>query len=458
MASILLIWPQAFASPFASSSVAWIPTLRVLQKSSTFASVQDVEHYSNWLGLLYMDFRINAVVGGAAMTAKNPSYAFNSSQLPLRRYFNSSQEIPDGSTIDMAMPYFSVNLSWIDASSDNRSQNVGSTEYQDVDNEFQIRTVGALGIVRSTPWDADSNLPTAPSTFVGKKLVGVKLRTLNFGDQLPNGSLANANTSCPTVSEVFGQLPSVSQVQIPIGDGKEIVAYDCYIMAEATITAGKYSGRNCSVSSTAGVEQRYTTCSIQRDDSAIQDDWLSSLSLDFLSEVLKYTVNQNYSQPWISNSLDNYTSGMLTLGYHAAWSGLMRTLGNGIENVVFNPSQQVVSASIDKSKLYIWLAMNAMLTVSAILVYIAQSVSKTKTIRDSAIAALTIDMTDIAHIGRASGLCNAVSLSKMDHKLPRLRWKYAERRGENIGSVIDYSCCRTVVFTEEPTVDMKHRV
>ena len=76
--------------------------------------------------------------------------------------------IPDGSTINMAMPYFSVNLSWIDASSDNR--------YQDVDNDFQIRTVGALGIVRSTPWDGDLDLSSAPSTFIGKELVGVKLR------------------------------------------------------------------------------------------------------------------------------------------------------------------------------------------------------------------------------------------------------------------------------------------
>lgn len=229
-------------------------------------------------------------------------------------------------------------------------------------------------------------------------------------------------------------------------------------MAEATIAAGKYSGRNCTVSSTAGVEERYTTCSIQRDDSAIQDDWLSNLSLDFMSEVLKYTVSQNYSQPWISNNLDNYTSGMLTLGYHAAWSGLMRTLGNATEDIAFNPSQNVVSASIDKSKLYIWLAMNAMLTISAILVYIAQSASKTKTVRDSAIAALTIDMTEVTHTKRASGLCNAVSLSKMDHKLPRLRWKYAGMRGESIRSAIDYSCCRTVVFAEEPAVDMNNRI
>jgi hypothetical protein len=45
-----------------------------------------------------------------------------------------------------------------------------------VDNDFQIRTVGALGIVRSTPWDGDLDLSSAPSTFIGKELVGVKLR------------------------------------------------------------------------------------------------------------------------------------------------------------------------------------------------------------------------------------------------------------------------------------------
>jgi hypothetical protein len=49
-------------------------------------------------------------------------------------------------------------------------------EYQDVDDDFQIRNVGALGIVMSTPWDDDLGLPSAPLTFISKKLVGVKLR------------------------------------------------------------------------------------------------------------------------------------------------------------------------------------------------------------------------------------------------------------------------------------------
>ena len=45
-----------------------------------------------------------------------------------------------------------------------------------MDNDFQIRNVGALGIVRSTLRDGDLGLPNAPSTFIGKELVDVKLR------------------------------------------------------------------------------------------------------------------------------------------------------------------------------------------------------------------------------------------------------------------------------------------
>jgi hypothetical protein len=452
-ATILLIWPQSFASPLATSSIAWIPELQVL-RNSTFTSVQNVGKYANWLAMLYGDARIVTAVGAAAMTAKDPTYAFHSSQIPLRRYFNVSQAVPGGSEINITVPYFAVDLSWIDASSDNNSQNVGSSEYQDVDNDFGIRTVGALGIVRSTPWDAYSALPSSPLTFMGTKLVGVKLRTMNFGDQLPDGSVANANSSCPTFSEVFGQLPPVNQHQISIVDGNDTVAYDCYIMAKATIVAGAYPAANCIVAPSDGTEERYATCSTQRDDRVIQDDWLTGLSLDFMSEVLKYTVSQNYSQPWISADLDDYTSGMLTVGYQAAWSGLMKILGNETELVAFYPSQQVVSASIDRWKIYIWLAMNMMLTISAILVFVAQSLSKTKTIRDTAIAAITMNMSDVVHSSRASGLCNMVALGKPDKNLPRLKWKDDGVTGLTTAK----PCCRTVVFVDQTAATLKPTV
>lgn len=243
--------------PLASSSVSWIPGIRVLQKSES-TSVATVGRSSDWAATLYSDFRMSTVVGAAAMTANDPTYVFHPSQLPLRRYFNSSQTIPDGSSIDIAVPYFAVNLRWVDATSDNRSQNAGSSTYQDVNQDFGIRTVSATGIVRDEPWNGQTAGPSNATAFVGNKFVAVKLRTMNFDDELPDGSRANESTQCLTVSDVFGRLPDVSQHQSAIGNGQEILAYNCYIVAEATITAGSVLATNCNLTLPLRLAERGT--------------------------------------------------------------------------------------------------------------------------------------------------------------------------------------------------------
>jgi hypothetical protein len=64
--------------------------------------------------------------------------------------------------------------------------------------------------------------------------------------------------------------------------------------------------------------------------------------------------------------------------------------------------------------------MNATLAVSAVLVGVAQSVSATKMVRDTA---MTMDLAEVAYGGRADGLCSAVALSSRDSKLSKLMWK-----------------------------------
>ncbi|KAL8834393.1 MAG: hypothetical protein Q9170_003761 [Blastenia crenularia] len=104
---------------------------------------------------------------------------------------------------------------------------------------------------------------------------------------------------------------------------------------------------------------------------------------------------QTYTQPFLSSNLDHYTFGMLPLCYRTAWSNLMIRLGKDNEPATFRPASPIVSASIDFSKLYIWLAMHANLTISAMLVFFDQCVSETKTIHNTALAALTTDLTDV---------------------------------------------------------------
>lgn len=402
---------------------------------------------ADWASILYEDMRSMVVVAGAAMISKDPIYAFDAVRqgiLTLRRYFNSSEHIPADSVVDILVPYFSVDLEWIneDEDKDERSGHVATSEYIDVNNQSNIRNIGTTALIREDKWDAQKAMPSSPQVLSSDSLVSVKLRTLNFGDDLPDGSTASSETKCLKASEDFRPLPDVEQRQTSIGNGLEVVAHDCYIFAKATIRAGAYLAKQCIVSSStaaASTSEYYATCFAPREDDAIREDWLAALALDFLSETLKFSVMQNFSQLWITGDLDGYTRRMLTLGYHAAWGGLMKRLGYLTEAAVFWPTEEVVMISVDHTRLYICLGLTMGLGVSALLVMAARRISETKTVRDTTVAALTMDLTEVAHSTRAYGLCSAADLSKEDFKLPRLRWKGDERS----------TCVRKVAFDDD---------
>ncbi|KAM0302769.1 hypothetical protein ACHAPM_004772 [Fusarium culmorum] len=438
---ILLMWPQGFAAPLASSSLSWIPGITLLNDERT-ATIGALGEFIDWAAILYDDTRAVAVVNGATLTASEPEYAFKNESLQ-RRYFNPSRHIPTGSLMNVSVPYFSAGVKWINATGEKKFQRVGDAAYSDVGQPIGIRVVGATSFVNSEKWSPQGRAPRGPDTFVGTRLISVQTRAV--ANVIEEGT-------CPTSLQHFGQLPPVSQHEIRWAGGNDKTAdYDCFLLGEVTINAGIYNGRDCKVVSSDKTSQSYATCSKDRYGGDFEEDWLTGLALDFTSEVLKYAVWQNFSQPWISDDLDEYVAGMLALGYHAAWSALMKRFGNYTETLSFRPSEEIVFVSVDKNKLYIWLGMNATLTLSAILVFGASMLTKTKTIRDTAIASLTMDLTDIVHSPMASGLCSAVSLSRQDGKLPRLRWLRGNIEGGNHSDGGHELCSNKVVFAEDDT-------
>lgn len=440
VAVAVLLWPPGFAAPLANSSVAWIPSIR-LSNTPTSGSIGAVGKFADWAALLYEDMRTIAVINAASMADKDPGYAFGSTQLPLRRYFSSNQKITANSTINLTLPYFAVRLRWIDAASDNRSQYVGDPKYADVANlGNSIRIDGSVSVIRNDTWDAVEATPQAAKTFSGTKLISIKVGILNYYDRLPDGSSPKKNSPCPTSSAVFGKLPDVGQQTIGWFSGDTWAANDCFLIAEASITAGIYKGTDCTVSPT-GAFDYMATCIVTPNPGAIEDDWISGLALDFMSETMKNIVMLNLTQPWMHNNLDKYTTGILTLAYHASWSSLMGRLGNESEPTTTRMAESVVRANVDRTRICIWFAMSAMLTASALLVAVAQHVSTTKTVRDTTLAALAMDLTKVTHSDHASE-CSAVALSKKDHMLVRLKWTdNCDRRENNI-------CRRRVVFAE----------
>lgn len=120
----------------------------------------------------------------------------------------------------------------------------------------------------------------------------------------------------------------------------------------------------------------------------------------------------------------------------------MKRLGNESEPTTTRMAESVVHATVDRTRICIWFAMSAMLTASALLVAAAQNVSITKTVRDTTLATLAMDLTKVMHSDDSSGLCSTVALSKKDHKLARLKWTDNFDRREN------HICRRRVVFAD----------
>ncbi|MCJ1348308.1 hypothetical protein MMC31_006539, partial [Peltigera leucophlebia] len=102
MAVAVLLWPPGFAAPLANSSVAWIPSIR-LSNTPTSGSMEAVDKFADWAPLGYGGPRTIAVINAASMAGKDPSYAFESTQLSLRRYFFSNKKITANSTMNLTL-------------------------------------------------------------------------------------------------------------------------------------------------------------------------------------------------------------------------------------------------------------------------------------------------------------------------------------------------------------------
>jgi hypothetical protein len=149
--------------------------------------------------------------------------------------------------MDITVPYFHVDLRWINATGD-RFNNVGNGKYADIVSfDINARENGSVGIPRNEPWDVDKALPTAADVFSEEKLVFVKVNTVDISHPLPDGSMPREDTPCPTASSSLGELPHVSQKEISYFMDEKWVNKDCFLVAEAFITAGKSKGKDCIV-------------------------------------------------------------------------------------------------------------------------------------------------------------------------------------------------------------------
>lgn len=447
---IILTWPSGFAAPLVSSAVTWRPGNKLSKPMRIQTQVLDEVNSHDWAFLFYSDQNSKIIISAASMAGTDPAYAFGPNKMLFRRYFSAVDDIPVGSLIDITMPYFNVDLHWIDGADEIQFQHIGDPEYSDIIHSgINWRGDGSVSILRNITWNKDDAKPKAAEVFSGKRIVSVKVTTLDSQIPLSDGSIARQNMTCPTNSLFRYILPNVTQretqyYQYHTNDtSKKIwLGKDCFIVAEASITAGIYQGNNCIVNP-VGKNTYGATCSMQNPRDQVKADWLSSLSIDFMSEIMRNVVMLNTTSPWIHNSsAGDYTTSMLHLAYDAAWSSMTISQGKDTDSAFVRLAKPIIRAQLEHSRMYIWLGLCGTLTLSAVLLAWGLKLSSTKTIRDPTLAALSVDLSDIAHGGQANGLCNAVTLSQTDKNLPKLRF------ANDDGVEESDKCRRRVVFAD----------
>lgn len=113
------------------------------------------------------------------------------------------------------------------------------------------------------------------------------------------------------------------------------------------------------------------------------------------------------------------------MAYHTTRSALVVQVADSNTTVTTIPSEPIVRAKVNRGRLYVWLTLNATLTVAALLLWTVQSTTAetSKIVRDPTLVALTTNMDTVCHYD-GDGLCNAVALRGSNRKTGRVVWDH----------------------------------
>ncbi|KAJ4303691.1 hypothetical protein N0V90_002592 [Kalmusia sp. IMI 367209] len=402
-----------------TGAISWNPGIRM-----TSAEKVLVTQPGNSNGYKYHNAFDNSrayeVFNALGLSAIAPPDNFKQATQPIyRRKVASLQGYPIDSTVgNVTIPYFNIEgpLQWITSEEDagddmaTLQQVVADNSYRGLAfsqewNPFHYGTdIGRLTIVNTKIWtpapktDDHYQYPSATLEH-GSKLLAVAVRFQESCSQGPD--------------PLFGHVPQALMYDATNPyDGEP----NCFMFARFTYSAGAIACKDCRVPADGVVEATVNG------SGTVQEDPLTEQALAMMPEVMYYMKLANISSAPLWNNLDNYATGMLTVAYQASWNSLANYWATGgivPATTVLRRPVPVLVASISTWRAWTWLGVNALLTVSSILLAVLQSQSQAKTVRDPVISALLLDTSHIIQHDRR-GLCNAVDADKTDGQL-RLR-------------------------------------
>lgn len=416
----LISVPVQFISPIVTGAVSWIPELDMgTHKEVNVTHPGDTTAYVGHQE--YPNSRFFAIIQGFALSTLAATTNFSvSTQHISRRRVPSLQAISTNSSLrEVTLPYLNIeSFDWVKNQEDvlldrgliwNITSNPKfklSLTAEDVANPyFHGGEPGRVVMAFNKPWEGNKTYPRS------KVARGVRYIIVS--------STRREGCDADKADAPFGRLLSLFRYEGRTGTSRYNENDDpaCYVIARMKYSAGVWKCRNCRMSMGGVVE----SLSIA---GPVEPDPLAEQALRMTPDVLALMITSYSWKAWMKpNNLDNYTKGMLLVAYQACWNALANNWSNDSTYLQTELSlpYPALTASVNARRVWIWLLLNCLLTISGLILAILQASTRAKTVRNPELSALLLDTKQIIDKG-SPGLCNAVKIAKEDqHLVLRLR-------------------------------------
>ncbi|KAK5655240.1 hypothetical protein OQA88_5807 [Cercophora sp. LCS_1] len=435
-----ILLPSQVAAPIASGSVSWIPntisspSLQPLRGVTVPGPGYRWDWYQTYPAvrrtLVLRSAAYATMIAAQMNSAGHRLEGDGGGKVPAWRRVPSAEGLSRKSTVDnITIPYFTIqgwewiqNVSLLPNSILNAVVGQGTLNITGEDNPLQDPIEGNAALLQTEPWrqstkpeDGHYRYPS-PRTLAAENMYLAVLVQRIPGD------------SCRPNSDTFGDLaphlvPDTKSCFLSNPHTNNHT--DCYMFASFSATAGSQICRHCSVSYPSTVA---STAAAQTPD--LDPDPLIAETLAMLPEVMHAVATMSVTSSSQRGKLSQWTQQLLQQAYFATWTEMSiyfadppdfdgdvpASLSSGTTVPI-----EVVLASINRGRMWLWLGLNVLATVSGVLLLACQMVGcEGKAAVDPVLVAVMLDSRGLLD-GDDTGLCNASRLVEADEELGMLR-------------------------------------
>lgn len=199
--------------------------------------------------------------------------------------------------------------------------------------------------------------------------------------------------TCPNNSKQFGPFPHpIATILINYTEYTNTQVFDCYVVASLKISAGMFHSHNSSIVGRNVVKDSTT------DIAALMPDQLLPDAFFALPDVMHTISLMNSSSVNQMGRQEAYVKTILTQSYFGIWTSMAEYFrSNERSGAVTHAAipTPVVRAQVTVWRMWLWLGLNLLVTISGTILYILQICCGTKPTSDTVLTALMLDPSRI---------------------------------------------------------------